>query len=61
MIRNMNEFVYQLLRKTTVLRIFQTPHVHAKFQEYRTSDFGEEDFIEVFTIYGHGGHLGHVT
>ena len=25
MIPNMNEFVYRLLRKTTVLRIFQTP------------------------------------
>ena len=22
---------------------------------------GEEDFRMVFTIYGHGGHLGHVT
>ena len=21
----------------------------------------EEDFLRVFTIYGHGGHLGHVT
>ena len=22
---------------------------------------GEEDFQRVFTIYGHGGHIGHVT
>ena len=22
---------------------------------------GEEDFLRFFTIYGHGGHLGHVT
>ena len=22
---------------------------------------GEEDFLRVFTIYGRGGHLGHVT
>ena len=22
---------------------------------------GVEDFLRVFTIYGHGGHLGHVT
>ena len=22
---------------------------------------GEEDFLRVFTIYGHNGHLGHVT
>ena len=21
--------------------------------------FGEEDFKSIFTIYGHGGHLGH--
>ena len=26
----------------------------------RTSGSGEED-LRVFTIYGHGGHLGHVT
>ena len=31
--------------------------LHAKFQDHRTSSSGEEDF----TIYGHGGHLGHVT
>ena len=24
-------------------------------------NFFSEDFIRVFTIYGHGGHLGHVT
>ena len=23
--------------------------------------FGSGDFLSVFTIYGHGGHLGHVT
>ena len=23
--------------------------------------FGEEDFLKVFTIYGHGGHLGQLT
>ena len=22
---------------------------------------GEEDFRKIFTIYGHGGHLGHET
>ena len=31
--------------------------LHAKFQDHRTSGSGE--FF--FTIYGHGGHLGHVT
>ena len=35
--------------------------LHAKFQDHRTSSSGEEDFFKVFTIYGHGGHLGHVT
>ena len=35
--------------------------LHAKFQDNRTSGSGEEDLFKVFTIYGHGGHLGHVT
>ena len=35
--------------------------LHAKFQDHRTSGSGEEDFFKVFTIYGHGGQLGHVT
>ena len=35
--------------------------LHAKFQDHRTSGSGEEDFLSFFTIYGHGGHLGHVT
>ena len=35
--------------------------LHAKFQDHRTSGYGEEDFFRVSTIYGHGGHLGHVT
>ena len=34
--------------------------LHAKFQDHRTTGSGEEDF-KVFTIYGHGGHLSHVT
>ena len=29
--------------------------------EIGSSGSGEEDFRRVFTIYGHGGHLGHVT
>ena len=33
---------------------------HAKFQDHRTPGCGEF-FFKVFTIYGHGGHLGHVT
>ena len=35
--------------------------LHVKFQDHRTSGCGEEDFSKVCTIYGHGGHLGHVT
>ena len=35
--------------------------LHAKFQDHRTFGSGEEDFFKVFTIYGHGGHLGHGT
>ena len=32
-----------------------------KFRENRPAGSGEEDFLRVFTIYGRGGHLGHVT
>ena len=35
--------------------------LHTKFRENRPAGSGEEDFLRVFTIYGHGGHLGHVT
>ena len=35
--------------------------LRAKFQDHRTSGSGEEDVLNIFTIYGHGGHLGHVT
>ena len=34
--------------------------LHAKFQDPRPLGSGE-DFYKVFTINGHGGHLGHVT
>ena len=33
--------------------------LHAKFPDHRTSGSGE-DFLR-FYLYGHGGHLGHVT
>ena len=33
---------------------------HAKFQDHRTFGSGE-DLFKVFTIYGRGDHLGHVT
>ena len=35
--------------------------LHIKFHENRPAGSGEEDFCVGFTIYGHGGHLGHVT
>ena len=35
--------------------------LHTKFRGNRPAGFGEEDFKRVFTIYGHGRHLGHVT
>ena len=35
--------------------------LQTKFHENRPAGSGEEDFLSVFTIYGHGGLLGHVT
>ena len=35
--------------------------LHTKFRGNWPAGSGEEDFISVFTIYGQGGHLGHVT
>ena len=35
--------------------------LHTKFCGNRPANSGEEDFERVFTIYGHGGHFGHVT
>ena len=35
--------------------------LHTKFRENQPAGSGEEDFLRFFTIYGHGGHLGHVT
>ena len=35
--------------------------LHNKFPGNLPAGSGEEDFKRVFTIYGHGGHLGHVT
>ena len=34
---------------------------HTKFRGNRPAGSGEEGFLRVFTIYGCGGHLGHVT
>ena len=35
-------------------------YIHTKFQGNLPIGSGE-DFLRVFTIYGHHGHLGHVT
>ena len=35
--------------------------LHTKFRENWPTGSGVEDFSRVFTVYGHGGHLGHVT
>ena len=35
--------------------------LHTKFRGNRPAGSGEEDFWRVLTIYGRGGHLGHVT
>ena len=35
--------------------------IHTKFLGNRSTGSREEDFKRVFTIYGHGGHLGHVA
>ena len=35
--------------------------LHTKFHGNRPAGSGEEEFLRVLTIYGHGGHLGHVT
>ena len=34
--------------------------LHTKFQGHQSIASGEVDFVKVFTIYGHGGHVGHV-
>ena len=33
----------------------------AKFQNHRPPGSEKEDFFNIFGIYSHGGHLGHVT
>ena len=35
--------------------------LHTKSQGHRPSGSGEENFLKGFIIYGHCGHLGHVT
>ena len=35
--------------------------LHTKFRGNRSTGSGQENFGVVFTIYGRGGHLGHMT
>ena len=35
--------------------------LHTKFRNNRPVGSGEDEFRRVFTIYGRGGHLSHVT
>ena len=35
--------------------------LHTKFCGNRPAGSGEEVFFSIFTMYGPGGHLGHVT
>ena len=47
-------FIYIVVLESSIL--------HAKFRSNRfTGGSGEEDILRVFTIHGHGGHLGHVA
>ena len=39
----------------------ESPMRQTKFRGNQSTGSGEEDFWRVFTIYGHGGHLGNVT
>ena len=41
--------------------IGSSPMLYTKFHDNRPTSLGEEDFLRVFTLYGHGSHLGHVT
>ena len=34
--------------------------LHTKFRGNWSAGSGKEDFLKVFNIYGHSGHLGHV-
>ena len=44
-----------------IMVVLGYPMLHTKFQGHWSTGSGEEDFLKVFTLYGHGGHIGHVT
>ena len=35
--------------------------LHTKFHRNRPTGSWKQDFLSIYTIYGHGSHLGHVT
>ena len=35
--------------------------LHTEIRGNRLAGSREENFLRVFTIYGHGGHFGHMT
>ena len=45
----------------TILVVLPYMMLHTMFQGHWSIDSREEDFLKVITIYGHGGHLGHMT
>ena len=40
---------------------FDSPMLHVKFHDHWPLTAGEEVFLKVFTIYGRGSYLGHVS
>ena len=42
----------------TTLVVLPYMMLHTKFQGHGSTGSGEEDFFIVFTIYGHGSHVG---
>ena len=44
-----------------ILVVLEYLMLYTSFQGHRLFGSREEDFLKVFTIYGHGGHIGHVT
>ena len=49
------------VRILTILVVLKCSRLHIKFQGYRSFWFWRRRFLKVFTIYGCGGHFGHVT
>ena len=45
----------------TNLEVLEHPMLYTNFQGHRHFGSGEEEVLSFFTIYGHGGQLGHAT